>query len=239
MEVETGNMYNNCFRRFFILILIGVVVITLLSFTAVASLDTPGGVVLITWDGTQKETVQKLLEDGKLEHLSLIQEEGSWINISITRHYPDSMASRAEILTGYSPMITGVHRTMAYGEIPKNLTIFERLKDNMGSEAVSTAVVTSKKGSIGTAKGLPFVNARDSIDYFWDRDADALLAGSIAVETLYSIDAKKPFFLYIQLKDASQAGSAFTISSKQYLDHRFRTPKRENAKIFTNLILRA
>ena len=107
---------------------------------------------------------------------------------------------------------------MAYGEIPKNLTIFERLKDEMGSDAVSTAVVTSKKGSIGTAKGLPFVNARGSIDYLWDSEADALLAGSIAVETLYSIDTKKPFFLYIQLKDASQAGSAFTISSRHYLD---------------------
>jgi len=128
------------------------------------------------------------------------------------------MASRAEILTGYSPMITGVHRTMAYGEIPKNLTIFERLKDEMGSDKVSTAVVTSKKGSIGTAKGLPFLNAKDFIDHLWDSDADALLAGSIAVETLYSIDTKKPFFLFIQLKDASQAGSALTIGSRQYMD---------------------
>ena len=89
MEVETGKMCTNSFRRLLILIVIGVVVITLVSFSSVAVSKTPGGVVLITWDGTQKETLLSLLAEEKLEHLSSIREKGSWINISINGIWRD------------------------------------------------------------------------------------------------------------------------------------------------------
>jgi hypothetical protein len=124
----------------------------------------PHGVVLISWDGVSKSILLDLLEKNSLPNLSSLVKKGSFVNISITDHYPDTMAGHAQILTGYSPEQTGVFKSMRYGEIPEGLTIFERLEDAFGPENISTVIVASQERSLGTVKGLPFFHAGNVVD---------------------------------------------------------------------------
>lgn len=67
-----------------------------------AAADTahPDGFVLISWDGVSTDTLQTLLEKDAIPNLSSILKSGSFVNISITDHYPDTMAGRASDFDG-------------------------------------------------------------------------------------------------------------------------------------------
>lgn len=126
-----------------------------------AAADTahPDGFVLISWDGVSTDTLQTLLEKDAIPNLSSILKSGSFVNISITDHYPDTMAGHAQILTGYSPEITGVFKSMRYSEIPHGYTVFERLEESFGQDNFSTAIIASQERSLESLKGLSFFHA--------------------------------------------------------------------------------
>ncbi|MCA1915536.1 alkaline phosphatase family protein [Methanospirillum hungatei] len=177
----------------------------------------PRGIILISWDGISKDTLQNLLETGSLPHLSSLLKTGSFINISITDHYPDTMAGHAQILTGYSPEQTGVFKSMRYGEIPHGMTVFERLEDAFGSDNISTAIVASQERSLGMLKGLPFYHAGKVVDYYYDRNSDAGLVGSVASESVYHFGSLGRFFIFAHFRDAADAGYAYGAGSPQQI----------------------
>lgn len=198
-------------------------ILTVMAYIGVMGLITPvvadnaqKGVILISWDGVQKDTLQTLLSEGRLGNLSSILEKGSFINMSYTDHYADTTAAHAEMLTGYPPEITGIYKSMRYKEIPKDLTLFERLESFFGQENISTVIIASKEKNMGTYIGLPFYQASKVVDYYHDQDGDARLTGAIATEAVYYYAKDKPFFIFINLKDADEAGHSFSSSSPQY-----------------------
>ena len=204
-----STMRKNVFVLFLLLI-------TIFGTVSSAPSD-PQGIVLISWDGISKDTLQDLLDTDSLPHLSSLLKTGSFINISITDHYPDTMAGHAQILTGYSPEQTGVFKSMRYGEIPHGMTVFERLEDSLGSDNISTAIVASQERSLGTLKGLPFYHAGKVVDYYYDRNSDAGLVGSVASESVYHFGSLGRFFVFAHFRDAADAGYAYGAGSPEQI----------------------
>lgn len=106
-------------------------------------------VILIGWDGAQRDHLYKMIERNKLPNLGKIIKEGSIVNINITTGETETKPGWAEILTGYGSEITGVYSNMKYKPIPKGYTIFERLEEYFGKENIVTVFIGGKVNNIG------------------------------------------------------------------------------------------
>lgn len=120
--------------------------------TAVASLqgraEQPRNIILIGWDGAQRNHLYECLGRGELPNLKKLASEGSLVDIDI-RGTTDTKAGWSQILTGYNPEVTGVYSNRLYRPIPKGLSIFERLEKHFGADAFVTVAVIGKKGHCG------------------------------------------------------------------------------------------
>lgn len=109
--------------------------------------ERPRNVVLIGWDGAQRNHVKECLGRGELPNLARLGAEGALVAIDVLR-ITDTKAGWAQILTGYNPETTGVYSNSRYQPIPQGLTIFERLEAHFGRENIVTVAVIGKKGNV-------------------------------------------------------------------------------------------
>jgi hypothetical protein len=109
----------------------------------------PRNVILIGWDGAQRNHVKECLGRGELPHLKQLSSEGALVAIDILR-VTDTKAGWAQILTGYEPEISGVYSNVRFGPIPKGYSIFERLEQFFGPDQFVTAALIAKKGNLGS-----------------------------------------------------------------------------------------
>lgn len=105
--------------------------------------------LLIGWDGTQRDVLYKLLSDEKLPNLTKVIKEGGLFNIDIITGETETKPGWAEILTGYTSGSLGINSNLNYKPIPKDYTIFERLKDYFGKENIVTVFIGGKINNIG------------------------------------------------------------------------------------------
>jgi hypothetical protein len=110
--------------------------------------DPPRNIILIGWDGAQRDHVKECLGRGELPHLRQLSHEGTIVAIDILRA-TETKAGWAQILTGYEPELTGVFNNRKFGPIPKGYTIFERLKEFFGPAKFVTGAIVAKKGNLG------------------------------------------------------------------------------------------
>jgi hypothetical protein len=101
-------------------------------------------VILIGWDGAQRQHIMEALKEDKLPVLKALNNEGKLINIDI-EGTTDTKAGWAQILTGYYPTVTGVYSNSKYQAIPEGLTIGERLEKYFGDDNIVTMAVIGKK----------------------------------------------------------------------------------------------
>jgi hypothetical protein len=104
-------------------------------------------VILIGWDGAQREHVRECLQRGELPNLAKLASEGKLVAIDILRT-TDTKAGWTQILTGYEPEKTGVFSNGRYQPIPKGYTVFERLEEHFGADNIATVAVIGKKGNV-------------------------------------------------------------------------------------------
>jgi hypothetical protein len=105
-------------------------------------------IILIGWDGAQRNHVQECLGRGELPNLEKLGSEGALVAIDVLR-VTDTKSGWAQILTGYRPEITGVFSNSLYQPIPRGYTVFERLESFFGASEFVTAAVMGKKGKVG------------------------------------------------------------------------------------------
>jgi hypothetical protein len=108
----------------------------------------PVNVVLIGWDGAQREHVRELLDAGRLPTLKRLATEGRLVRIDI-RGTTDTKAGWTQILTGYDPDVTGVFSNQRFQTVPAGLSLFEQVEARHGSNAVATVAVIGKKEHCG------------------------------------------------------------------------------------------
>jgi len=108
----------------------------------------PINVVLIGWDGAQRNHVNELLAAGKLPTLAALRDEGALVEIEVTTGATDTKAGWTQILTGFRPEKSGVTSNGKYQPIPEGCTIWERLETAFGPDHVVTLAVIGKKGHV-------------------------------------------------------------------------------------------
>ncbi|HUW20413.1 MAG TPA: alkaline phosphatase family protein [Sedimentisphaerales bacterium] len=118
------------------------------AFAADVSQAKPQNVILIGWDGAQRDHVNELLKLRKLPSLQRLIDQGTYIKIDI-EGTTDTKAGWSQILTGYYPEVTGVYSNGRYQPVPKDLSIFERLEKHFGPDNFVTVAVIGKKKHCG------------------------------------------------------------------------------------------
>jgi hypothetical protein len=112
-----------------------------------AMAQAPRHIILIGWDGAQRNHVNECLQRAELPNLAALSAAGTKVDIDITE-VTDTKAGWSQILTGYKAAVTGVYSNSKYQPIPKGYSIFERLEAADGAKQIATLAVIGKKGNI-------------------------------------------------------------------------------------------
>jgi arylsulfatase A-like enzyme len=102
--------------------------------------------------------VQECLERGELPTLKALAAEGTMLDQEV-KGKTDTKAGWTQTLTGYNPNVTGVYSNARYHDVPKGLSLFERLKEHFGKDNLACVAVIGKKshcGEINPPKKIKF-----------------------------------------------------------------------------------
>ncbi|UCH35593.1 MAG: alkaline phosphatase family protein [Armatimonadota bacterium] len=124
--------------------------LTLSPYALPAAQQTPKNIILIGWDGLQRNHLKEIIARDEVPNLMALAEKGNLVAIDTTRR-TDTKAGWAQILTGYEPEVTGVFGNNRFQPIPVGLTVFERLEDHFGAENIYTAAAIGKLHHVGSA----------------------------------------------------------------------------------------
>jgi len=110
--------------------------------------ETPRNIILVGWDGAQRNHLYECLGRGELTNLKKLSSEGALVDIDILG-VTDTKAGWSQILTGYNPKVTGVYSNGRYQPVPQGLSVFERLEKHFGKDDFVTVAVIGKKQHCG------------------------------------------------------------------------------------------
>jgi len=165
---------------------------------------TPRNIILIGWDGAQREHVRECLQRGELPNLARLASEGKLVAIDILRT-TDTKAGWTQILTGYEPEKTGVFSNGRYQPIPKGYTVFERLEQHFGADHIATVAVIGKKGNVDAdpPTKVPAGPIEQRVRAGRPQAQQRLRQGRIIVENgvRYLAEPSKPFYNARQAMD--------------------------------------
>lgn len=154
-------------------------------------------IILIGWDGAQREHVRECLKRGELPNLARLASEGKLVAIDILRT-TDTKAGWTQILTGYEPEKTGVFSNGRYQPIPKGYTIFERLEQHFGADNIATVAVIGKKGNVDAdpPSKVPAAPIEQRARAGRPQAQQRLRQGKIVVENgvRYLVEPGKPYY---------------------------------------------
>lgn len=224
--------------------LIGLVGCAPLMSEVVKKDDRPQNVVLIGWDGAQRNHVKECLKRGELVNLKKLASEGALVAIDILR-VTDTKAGWAQILSGYEPEVTGVFSNQRYRPIPKGYTVFERLERHFGPDEFVTVAVIGKKAHVDAepprrvrvkqeegkkakgkiiiedgvkyrvVPGKPYCRAKKRMDVFINGLTADKKVGSKALKLLEKY-RDKPFFFFVHFAEIDHKGHKYGENSKAY-----------------------
>ena len=167
--------------------------LAVLSLAAPSRGERPYNVILIGWDGAQRNHVKEALGRGELPSLKKLTDEGDLVAIDVLR-VTDTKSGWAQILTGYEPEVTGVYSNGRYQPIPKGLTVFERLEEHFGADNFVTVAVIGKKGNIDSDPPARMEIKPRMVERFQER---AKKSGGRIIEengVKYYVDPGKPYY---------------------------------------------
>ncbi len=153
---------------------------------------TPKRIILIGWDGVQRDHLNELLTKGRLPNLKKFISNGVFLNIDITTGRTETKPGWAEIVTGYGPEKTGVFENKKYAPIPAGYTMHERLEGHFGDENISTVFLSGKKHNLGT-RG-PHDICTNCTRGTWFKGADGVLQKGSRERRLVKMKGE-PYFL--------------------------------------------
>ncbi len=193
-------------------------------------------VILLGWDGVQRNHLFELMNAGLMPNLSAFIQTGKIVNVTVSDHYTDTKAGWTQVLTGYKWWKTGVFdNSIWFNKVPRNYTIPERLENYYGSNNIATAFITGKLNQMeiedltGTAANtslfavyshealysnlpsqLDVVNVGDLAE---DRYADVV--GPLTLQFLEN-NVNKHFFGFFHFSDPDHIGHQFGENSQEY-----------------------
>jgi hypothetical protein len=206
----------------------------------------PRNIILIGWDGAQRNHLKECIERRELPNLVKLTSEGALVAIDITRT-TDTKAGWTQILTGYEPEVTGVFSNGRYQPIPKGLTVFERLEEFFGKDSIATVAIIGKKGHVDAdgpgwervlagqtvqpgertvvrngvtfreTPGKPYFNTKDNMDLFLNGLDKDEVVGDKALEMLDKYKDQR-FFFFVHFAQIDHKGHQFGENAKETND---------------------
>jgi hypothetical protein len=197
----------------------------------------PLSILLIGWDGVQRNHLLECLERKELPHLQALIDEGGLVEIDIEGK-TDTKAGWAEILTGYGPKKNRVTSNSVYAPIPEGYTIFERLEKHFGADEVVTVMIGGKSNNIGARgphtkkpkrkkrkkkaegkkyEGEPYFITQNHMDFFKNGLGHGDNVGELALQLLDEHHEER-FFMFIHFQDPDHAGHKHGENSDEYND---------------------
>jgi hypothetical protein len=122
--------------------------IAVLLLAACVSAKDVKNIVVIGWDGSQRNHVKEMIERKELPNLMALSKEGKMVDIDVTSGATDTKAGWTQILTGYRCEVTGVYSNGKYQPIPEGYSVFERLEKHFGPDKIDTVAIIGKKGHV-------------------------------------------------------------------------------------------
>jgi SAM-dependent methyltransferase len=193
-----------------------VAVLMALALPAASAQEHPHNVILIGWDGAQRNHVNECLEREELPNLQELIDRGKYVKIDV-EGTADTKAGWSEILTGYAGEVTGVYSDAKYQPVPKGMSVFERLEAKYGTGDFVTAAVIGESEHCACAPGAPFANVRPAVEVWESGLVDNARVGARTLELLETYK-EKPFFFFVQFNEATAAGAEAGENSKAYND---------------------
>ncbi len=192
------------------------------TISAADGAEHPRNVILIGWDGAQRDHVNECLADKQLPHLQRLIERGVYVTIDV-EGVTGTKAGWPQILTGYLPEITGVYSDDVFQPVPLGLSIFERLEAHFGTEAFVTAAVIAKDDGVGEidppqpplTPGSPYYNMYTALEVWEFGLVENRKVGTRTLELLRQYK-DKPFFFFVHLGEVDAAGHQFGENSQAY-----------------------
>jgi Type I phosphodiesterase / nucleotide pyrophosphatase len=213
-RLKVKRIWKSDMRRFAVVLFLTICAVAwALPAAAFPANEKPLNIVLIGWDGAGREHVKACLERNELPNLKKLSSEGTIVAIDALRT-TDTKSGWAQILTGYSPEITGVFSNRRYRPIPKGYTVFERLENHFGPGNIATIAVIAKKDNLGAAPGDPYFHAKDGMDVFINGLETNARVGEAALEQIRTFAGRR-FFLFVHFAEEDYAGHQHGENSKE------------------------
>lgn len=178
--------------------------------------EAPRHVVLFGWDGVQREHLQELIDRGEVPTLRAIAAEGSLRDGRVNTGATDTGAGWVEILTGYSPTVTGIWRNRSHVAVPEGYTVFERLETAFGADRIVTGAICGKEHYMWYKQPQQFYhNAAKHMDFFINGLSrnEAVAARAIAKFKAYR---NQDYFIAVVFAEPDITGHLFGENSWQY-----------------------
>ncbi len=183
-----------------------------------SSISEAKNILLIGWDGVQRNHLFELLNSSSLPNLQALTDRGIIANVTITDHRTDTKAGWTQILTGYRWWKTGVFNNVNwFHSIPRGYTIEERVESYFGIDNVATGHITGKmfhmeviNNSGSTATGFftheaIYSNIPSQVDVCNVGDRNDSKVGPLALQFIENY-SKTQFFGFIHFSDPDSAG---------------------------------
>ena len=175
-------------------------------------------VILIGWDGVQRNHLYELLNRNLLSNLASFANQGVLVNITVTDHATDTKAGWTQILTGYRWWRTGVYSNVYwFNSIPAGYTIHERAENYFGKNQIVTGFRVGKlyhmeisDGTGDTTNGkytgqAIYRNLQSTLDIVTNGDKNSTTIGNEAL-TFIENRANNHFFAFLHFSDPDTAG---------------------------------
>ncbi len=174
-------------------------------------------VILIGWDGVQRNHLFEMINRGLLGNLTSFSNNRIF-NITVMDHGTDTKAGWTQILTGYKWWKTGVFNNVYwFHSIPPNYTIPERVESYFGGTQVHTGFIVGKldhmeiqDGTGDTVNGrytreAIYKNLPSGIDVCTNGAKGANVVGPSMLQFLDN-NTNNHFFAFLHFSDPDSAG---------------------------------
>lgn len=183
-----------------------------------SSVEKLKNVLLIGWDGAQRNHLLELLGRGALPNLQALINDGTMKNVTVSDHRTDTRPGWTQTLTGYWWPRTRVYSNIFwFNVIPAGYTIPERVESYFGKDNVKTGFITGKEenmedvdntgsavNGIYTHQAL-YRNVANAVDFMSVGDREAGGVGPLAVQFIRN-NSNSHFFAFIHFGDPDEAG---------------------------------
>jgi hypothetical protein len=187
-------------------------------FLNASSVEQMKNVIVIGWDGTQRNHLLELLGRGALPNLQALIESGRMVNMTVSDHRTDTKSGWTQILTGYRWYRTGVYSNVIwFHSIPAGYTIPERVESLFGRDNVKTGFITGKMEEMEIQDGTSsaengtytheaiYDNLPHALDFVNVGDRQASAVGPLALQFIQN-SSNSHFFAFVHFSDPDEAG---------------------------------